>query len=188
MTDALEYTPRQSSRSVWVFHLDVPEDELKAWEKPLGKPVNGHPASWPLREALGVDYLDPEHLEVFAVSNISEYGLARYLSDANGFPDDAVAADASKLNGLKGSIALVYSEALGAKATALTPRAPLTFKCRYDTRPDLRISAPIQTESAAGQLPRETQPTQPARMPIWPLALFVGLAVGLIAVLAIPKM
>lgn len=188
MTNALEHIARQSSRSVWVFQLDAPEEALEAWEKPASARGNGKPPVWPLRDALGVEGLDPDKLEVFPVTRIGDYGLARYLTEANGFPDDAVNADAAKLSAITGNVVLVYSEALGEDAVRLRPRAPLAFIARYDTRPDLRMSAPIHTESATGQLSHDTPSSPPFRMPIWPLALFVGLAIGLIAILAIPKM
>lgn len=178
MNNPLHHTPSQISKTVWVFSLNVPENQLKPWvHEAFPEDEDAH-TIWPLRDALGLDHLDSDFTEVFPASNIKEYGLANYLTEANGFAEESVAPDKRKLDALTGPVALVYSEALGGQDVTLKPDAPLIFIGRYETRPDLRMSSPIQTDSATGQLAPDAPAPESARMPLWPMLLFVALVVG----------
>lgn len=187
MTDALTHTPSQTTKSVWVFTLDVPENQLKPWEHEAFPEDEDARTIWPLRDALGLEQLDNDFTEVFPVSNIREYGLARYLTEANGYDDDSIAPDSAVLESLTGPVALVHSQALGNQLVTLRPEPPLKFVGRYDARPDPRMPAPIISPGAAGNLAQGAPVDPRGRMPVWPLLLFIGLIVTLVSVLWVAK-
>ena len=189
MSDPLTYSPRQTVSQVWVFQLGVDLSEMAAWTPPDPAKPNGAMQAWPLPDALGLAHLDPAKVEVFRAETLSDYGLARYLTEANGFSEQSVAPMAATLDALTGPLVLVFSGALGGSALTLTPRAPLQFVGMFETRPDTTRRPPVASDAARGQLaPELTNTQQPARLPLWPLALFIALAIGLIAVLLFPKL
>lgn len=181
MTDPLAYAGRQTWRSVWVFALDVPKDQLEPWRH--GSFTEDGEHIWPLRDALGVDPLDNDFTEVFQIADIAEYGLARYLIEANRLAEASVAPDAATLGALTGAVALVFSGALGDAPVRLDPQPPLRFIGRYEERPNLAFAPPLHSPEGAGTLaPASAPPVPGPRLPLWPAALLVLLM--LLALLA----
>ena len=187
MTDPLTFVPKQTVSYVWVFSLGIETSEMSKWMPPDPVRPNGKMKDWPLPAALGLETLPPAGAEVFEASSISEYGLARYLTDAHGFSDESVNPMADRLNGLTGPLVLLFSRDLPQTETTLRPVAPVNFVGRFATRPDTSLSVPIETQTARGQLSPQTEPAGPHRMPLWPFAVFVAVAVGLILVLLLSK-
>lgn len=144
MTDPLQFPERADTRAVWLFTADLPIealDEFKARTE----------AGWPLGEALGADWLNPDFVEVFAPADIAEYGLARYLTEANGMDPDQVAADTEKLGALSKPVVLVYSQALSGRQGRFDPKPPLTFVGRYEAPYSLTPAIPLPGfESTSG--------------------------------------
>ncbi len=128
MTEGLKI-PENHHDTVWVFRVNLPEAEAEAFNKE--NHTDGGEVIWPMREALGIDHLDHDFIELFNVSTLDEYGFTKYLTDANGISDDALEADQAKLDALDGMIVLVFSSALGSDASRFTPREPLEFIGRY---------------------------------------------------------
>ncbi|NEX47428.1 hypothetical protein [Pseudotabrizicola algicola] len=120
MTDPLAI-PRGPDRCLWVFAIDLPEPEAKAF------------ARTPLAGPLGVDSLDPAHVELVDADTFTDYGFARYLAEGQGMSDASLAADAAMLDALRGPVLLVARAALG--QGRLSPRAPLRLIGRYEEQP-----------------------------------------------------
>ncbi len=173
MTSALDHIPRAAIKSVWVFALNVPKAQIKAWRHEAFPADGNAPTTWPLRDALGLERLDNDFTEVIDPGTFDDYGLARYLTDANGFADDSVAPDAARLDALTGPVALIFSQALGDEPVTLRPRPPLTFVGRYDTRPDLAPHATLHSDSAQGSLNPETPAPTPGLPLGWLAALLI---------------
>ncbi|MFN4154834.1 MAG: hypothetical protein ACK4HF_09280 [Paracoccaceae bacterium] len=120
MTDPLAI-PVGPGRCVWVFAIDLPEDEATAF--PRG----------PLAQALGVDQLDPSHIEQIDADTFTEFGLSRYLTEGQGISEASLGRDAAKLDALRGPLLLVFRPAL--KQGRLSPQPPLRLIGRYDEVP-----------------------------------------------------
>lgn len=136
MTDKLQFPERADTRAVWVFTADLPVSQLEGFK-------TRSETGWPLGEALGVDWLAPDFVEVFAPADIADYGLARYLTEANGMDPDQVAPDAERLNALTKPIVLVYSQALSGQQGRFDPKPPLSFVGRYDAPYSLTPTIPL---------------------------------------------
>ena len=144
MTDPLEFPERTDARVVWVFTADLPEPALDDF-------TTRTDAGWLLGEALGVPTLDPEFIETFPPKDIAEYGLVRYLTEANGMDPDQVGSDAAKLGALTKPVVLVYSQALSGQQGRFDPKPPLSFVGRYEAPYSLSPSMPLpEFESASG--------------------------------------
>jgi len=160
VSDALGI-PAGAIRAVWVFAIDLPEGELDAFRQESH--TEGGDVLWPLRDALGVTRLDHGQVEVFDIATIRDYGLARYLTEANGMDAASVAPDAARLDALTGAVALVFSAALPEDVARLDPRPPLRLIGRYAERLDFTPrTAPASATARSGQaLPAD--PPEPKR-------------------------
>lgn len=146
MSDPLGFPHDTSARVIWVFAIDLPGTEFQAF-------VTKTETGWPLADALGVPGLDPAHVETFPATDIAEYGLARYLTEAHDMSEASVAPDAGTLDALAHPVALIFSQALGGRQGAFAPRSPVRFVGRYEKIPTLSPAAPLPAyDSAKGAL------------------------------------
>ncbi|MCW8842144.1 MAG: hypothetical protein OQK00_01880 [Rhodobacteraceae bacterium] len=82
---------------------------------------------WPLRDALGAEYLDSDFIEVFDVADLTGVGLPGYMIQGLGIPEQDIAPDRGRLDALTGHVLIVLSSAFGGFEQTLTPRAPLRW-------------------------------------------------------------
>ncbi len=133
---------------------------------------------------LGDPNLDPAYVELFDIAELSDIGLAGYLSEGLGVPDAALDADRVRLDALKGPVLILLSKALHGREVTLTldPRLALIGSYLED-RPPVHFE-PLPTAAAQGVL---TPPTLPAAPPQRPTLAFVllGLALALVALVAV---
>lgn len=176
MTDPLQFPERADTRAVWVFTADLPGPALDDFKTRTE-------GGWPLGEALGADWLNPDFVEVFSPADIADYGLARYLTEANGMDPDQVAPDAERLDKLTKPIVLVYSPALSGQQGHFAPKPPLSFVGRYEAAYSLTPSIPLPDFEATSGI--VTGPAGPSSYtPAMRRALILTvLALALLAVL-----
>lgn len=149
MTDP-HFSPAGEQRRVWLFSLDLPEEEVKAFaEEQFNK--EGASTGWPLRDALGVVRLDKDYVEVFKTDTFSDYGLDRYLTEAHGMSEAQVAADAEKLKGLNGHAVLVVSKAFGGRAAQFNPSDKLTLIGSYEAEKPTAAVLKLEAKAAKQQ-------------------------------------
>lgn len=148
-----------------VFAIDADPQEAKALEDdPAGL----------IAPLLGVERLEPQHVEVFPVSNLEGIGLAGYLVDGLGAREEEVRPDAARLDGLTGHVAIVLSRAFGGARTTVTPRAPLRWIGTYSEPPQVASMDKLHTASAMGTVTPRTGPVDPV---VWRRPLLIVLAV-----------
>ena len=127
---------------------------------------------------LGDPDLDPAYTELFDVADLSDIGLAGYLSEGLGVPDTALANDRARLETLTGPVLILLSNALHGRAVQLTPDPRLTLIGTYvEDRPPVHFQ-PLPTSVAEGVL----NPTPPPPAPQRPMGAFVLLALALLLV------
>lgn len=166
----LAFPPEHAPRSIYVFALDIEPVELPAWEP------EGAAADWPLPSALGVEKLDPEQVEVFPSDRIAEYGLARYLTEANGMSPESVAEAAQTLEAQTGIIALVHSRAVAGKDGQFDPAHPARFIGRFSEKTSLTASVPNSApETSIGVISAGATPDAPTPFP-WRIILIALVA------------
>ncbi|KIN70712.1 hypothetical protein Z945_3176 [Sulfitobacter noctilucae] len=122
-----------------VFSLSMPASEARK----LSKDPDAQMA------LLGAKGLNPAGIEVFAVSDLGDLGLAGYLREGTDAPDADLQRDSSRLAALDGWVMLVHSLSFGGNATTLTPAAPLTLIGTYAQEAD--DTPPIALEADAAQ-------------------------------------
>lgn len=170
--------PPQEHRGVWVFHVDLPEAELERFKTETTDEASGT-HDWPLAEALGLSWLDPEYVELFDANMMKDYGLARYLTEANGMDPATMNPADVALDELSGSVLLLFSKALPEDATELAPRPPLSFVTHLEAdrpKPDL---TPMITPTASGHVASGGRAEGgPGRGWILPLVFLAGAALA----------
>lgn len=160
---------------VWVFAVDLDGPELEAFKKRNG--------SWGVPEALGVEYLDPDHVEVFPVGDLEGVGLAGYLEDGMGVPANQIADMRAELDARRGTVMVLSSKAFRGKATTLTPRAPLRLVASFsEDRPPVSFE-PLPSGSATGsgsdRSAAQSQPSRGKSNILGPALVIAALVIGL---------
>lgn len=140
--EALAFPAANAPRMIWVFALDIDPSGIDRWDHATR---NG---DWPLPGVLGVHDLDPADVEVFREEAIAEYGLVRYLTDANGMSVESVAEDAATLSALPGVIVLIHSKGLAGREGHFDPAHPARFVGRYSDAATLAVSVPRPVSTA----------------------------------------
>jgi len=121
MTQTIDI-PANEHGALRVFALSMTDETARA--------LKDIPAE--LMTALGVP-VDPDHVEIFPLSDLEGVGLAGYLADGHAVPDTELAPDRIKLDKLGGWVMIVYSRAFGGAATTLAPDPALTLIGTYGT-------------------------------------------------------
>ncbi len=141
---------------VRVFAVDIPADQIAAFTARNG--------TWPLREALGADTLDPEHAVVFDAADLADMGLPGYLREGHAIPEDQIEQMRAKLMAQGGTVMVITSRAFGGTAQTLNIRAPLrliaTFSEAHDpitfgALPDASARTPEHTEKPQRKAPSD---------------------------------
>ena len=97
---------------------------------------------------LGTAQIDPAYVEVIRTRDLSDIGLAGYLTEGNGAVPVQIERDRAKLAALGGWALIVYSSAFRGAAQSLDPAKELTLIGTYDEERDERKISPIPSEAA----------------------------------------
>lgn len=172
MSDDLTLPDRGDARAIWVFTADLDPAAFKTFAKP-----GEH---WPLAQALGLPGLSPASVETFLTSDLEEYGLERYLTEAHGMDPASVAPDAARLAALEGPVVLLFSRDLPQGATRIDPELPLAFIGRYDAPYSLAPAPPhLPSDSTRGHLPGPAGPVTDTRSIQRLLLITLGVLIAL---------
>lgn len=163
--------PAHDRLGVRVFAAALTNDEMKRDKAGL------------VQTLLGDLDLDPAFVELFDVADLSDIGLAGYLTDGLGVPDAALAADRARLQAVEGPVLILLSKALHGRAVALRldPRLQLIGTYRED-RPPVHFE-PLPTAGTEGVLTAPPLPAMPPRRPLLAF-LLLGVALVLVALVA----
>lgn len=141
MTDRIHIKPTEHG-VVRVFDVDLPPEQIK--------PFNRRNGTWPLQDALGAGTLDPAHVDLIAVEDLDELGLAGYLSEGHGISADDLRDMRGRLAALSGHVLIVTSRAFGGEEQTLSPRAPLHLVATFtEDRPPVSFD-PLPSQAARG--------------------------------------
>ena len=105
-----------------------------------------------IARGLGVDSIDPAYAELFPISNLTGLGLAGYLTEGLGVPEDQVAQDRARLNALEGHVLVVTSKAFAGQPVTLKPQSPLRWVGTYTEEGAPVNFAPLPDEGAKGTI------------------------------------
>lgn len=82
-------------------------------------------------QVLGGTNLDPAQIDVIRLSDLEELGLAGYLLEGCGIPEDQIAPDRARLAALKGYVLVLRSRAFGGRAAQLAPAPGVRLIASY---------------------------------------------------------
>ncbi|WP_057792118.1 hypothetical protein [Roseovarius atlanticus] len=146
MSDRIEIRESESG-VVRVFDVDLTRAEAEAFNRRNG--------SWPLKDALGAESLDPHYVDMMQIEDLEGYGLSQYLEQGMGVSSHDLEDAHVQIEGLKGTVLVVGSGAFGGEAQVLTPRAPLRLVATFN-----EDKAPVQFDplpSAGAQVAPATE-------------------------------
>lgn len=92
-----------------LFALDMPREQIRFLNEPGA-----------VDNILAVEGLDPEHVEIFAISDLDDLGLPGYLIEGHAIPEEQIDPALSNQDGF---VLLVHSRAFGGNAMTLAPTA-----------------------------------------------------------------
>lgn len=130
----------------------------------------------PLADWLGLEHLDTDRVELFAVKDLGDLSLSQYLAQAY---DANVADQGARIDALEGSVLLVPARAMTGMPN---PGPEATLIAVLDTaEPDHRARLnPASVPDQKAPEPVATPQPPPARPKGWIIALALGLAVLLV--------
>ena len=122
MSERIEIKPTEAG-VVRVFDVDLTAQEAEAFNRRNG--------TWPLRDALGAEVLDPEHVDLIQVEDLEGVGLVGYLEEGMGVAAAELADHRPALDRLSGTVLVLGSRAFGGAAQVVRPSAPLRLVATF---------------------------------------------------------
>ncbi len=119
----------------------LPETDLNTFAARPAGTATPDDRPWPLGDALGVDDLDANFVEIFDVTDLTGVGLADYMIDGLGIAEADIAPHRAQLEAIRGNVLIVFSSAFGGHSATITPRAPLRWIGTFTEE-----TAPVQFE------------------------------------------
>ncbi len=158
--------PQGEDGVVRLFAVDLDGAALEAFGRRNG--------NWPVADALGIEALATDQVELFAAADLTGVGLAGYLEDGFGIPPAELKGMRPRLDALKDGVLIVRSRAFGGATVTLRPRAPLRHIATFhEERPAVQFE-PLPSAGAQGVISNTTASTPPsAKRRWWPLVLIV---------------
>lgn len=119
----------------------------------LARELARAPALTPLAQALGLETLNADHVQVAALDSLDDLGLTGLLEQGHGVAPATLAPDAQRLAGLTGTAAILRSRAFDGTGLALHPTADCTLIATYaeDGAPPPHLE-PLHSTGSAGIL------------------------------------
>lgn len=109
-------------------------------------------------QLLGADGLDPAHIDIIRLRDLEDLGLAGYLTEGCGIPENQIAPDRDRLAALDGYAMVLRSRAFGGRAATLAPAPELRLVATYTEPGTDWSSEPI---AAASARPHSAPPLSP---------------------------
>ncbi|MGR3617577.1 MAG: hypothetical protein ACU0BB_16265 [Paracoccaceae bacterium] len=166
MTAALTI-PKGERGEIRIFSLDMATEQVRFLLDEKGA----------LEQILGVNTLDHEYVEIFALEDLEDLGLAGYLIEGCGVPEVNISATYKQLSSLTGNVLLIRSRAFMDMETTLTPAAPVVFIGIFSEKPTDWSAEPLSTDSAK---PYSAPPLQNKTVPPgfpWRTLIFPGIII-----------
>ncbi|MGB7244771.1 MAG: hypothetical protein WBC93_22120 [Sulfitobacter sp.] len=132
------------------------------------------------RDLLNAPHLNTKSAEIFAVSDLTELGLAGYLHDGYAVDSAQIDPDRARLSAIEGYVLLLFSDSFGGAEMTLDAGPDVTLIGTYaEARAD-QSARPIAAESAkpftgTGGLTPPVAPRGPAGSAMVVIGLITGL-------------
>lgn len=173
MSDILDI-PAEEHGLVRVVSVDLPLEEAQTLLDDDGRG---------LKRITGASALDPDHIDLFDMNDLSGMPLADYLTEGHGISEAELAPVRSQLERVKGRVMVMRSAAFERLAQQLRVAHPLRWIATFGEEQDPVPLEKPRAESAEPPKPEVTPPVAPqapAGKPLRP-----GLIIGLVVLLAV---
>ena len=154
-----------------IFSVEMDAAERR---KILAPKADTAPTGAALGALLGVDWIDPDHADLFDVAELDDLGLIGFLTQGAGVSADDLENHWAQLDALKGTLLIVYARGFSGEAAELSPATNVTPVLILNEAQAAIQFEPLQSAAAEGQL------TQNAPAPMSPHLTL------LVAILALP--
>lgn len=166
--------------------IEIPRDELgttRVLSLSMTAAEARHLRDTPALQAenLGAAKMNPAGIEIFAVSDLGELGLAGFLRDGVDAHASDINRDLVKLSALDGWVMLIHSSAFAETGASLTLAPALTLIGTYAQTPADHSAVPLEVEAAqpyTGPAPTPQPEVTRSRSP----AAWVILALAVISI------
>lgn len=151
MSDDALIVPEGEHGRIRVFALDLPPEQAEFLREPGA-----------VDQMLGLAGLDPAQIDVIRLRDLEELGLAGYLTEGCGLPEELIEADRAMLKALEGYVLVVRSPAFKGKPAVLAPEPGVRLIATYVEPGTDWTAEPIRSDSAKPysaprQSPREAR-------------------------------
>ncbi len=120
-----------------VFALDMRSEQVKFLSEPEA-----------LEQVLGIDDMNRDQVEIFAIADLEELGLAGYLIEGCGLLPDEIAPHVNMFQALDGHVLLIRSRAFGGHETRLNPAHQIRLIATLNELGTDWSSDPLKSDSA----------------------------------------
>ncbi|SFQ46162.1 hypothetical protein SAMN05421853_106146 [Roseivivax halotolerans] len=155
-----------------LFHLDLPPEAVDRFTTQAGT------GEWPLSYALGADKLRPSFVETVAIKVLGQMRLSDYLAEAHGVTGKDFARLRPQIDGLKGHVVILPSQAFGNTSQTLTVASPLRWIGTFSEVEPETEAQPIRSQSVKGAVPRGEGPEDPLAKGGSPLLRAILIVIG----------
>ena len=153
MVDPLRIGPDERG-TVRLYAVDIEPQDRKDMLRPR---PDTPPLGARLGALLGVDWIDPDHADLFDVADLESLGLPGLLIDGAGIAEADVAPLRPKLLGIEGTVLVVYAKGFGDAPLDLRP-SPMVVPIAAFAEHKTPISfAPLTSDAAEGQLETDVE-------------------------------
>ena len=177
MSDRLDI-PAGEHGLVRVFTVELPLKEAQPY---LDDEADG------LKQLTGAQALDPDHIDLFDMNDLSGMALADYLSEGHGIPADEIAPLRPQLDRVKGSVMVMRSSAFERIGQRMRVKRPLRWIATFGEARGEQTLEPLTSAAAQGAVPpppsAPVAPPDRNRSAAWIIAGIV--AVGVIVAIAV---
>lgn len=142
MSDRLDIPPGEHGL-VRVFTLDLPLDEAE--------PLLDNDAA-EMKSLTGGTALDPDHIDLFDMNDLSGMALADYLAEGHGIPEQDLAPHRPLLDRVKGRVVVMRSAAFEGIGQSLRATKPLRWIATFGEDKDKVPLEKLRTEAASGTI------------------------------------
>jgi hypothetical protein len=166
-------------RTIRVFAVNLPESQVKAMlrDTPQPAPPGALPQTPAAATLLGWPDLDTSHAELFAIRDLTGFGLMGYLTEGLGLDEAEIAPDRARLAALEGYVLILMSRAFGGQAVTLDVPPTLTLIGTYRETSAPVVFEPLPTGGA------QDAPSGKTRKPVSDAAMSGRVAMAALAVM-----
>ncbi|MEL7213612.1 MAG: hypothetical protein AAGK92_13195 [Pseudomonadota bacterium] len=163
-----------------IFALDLSPGEVTAFTTPVVNAIGDD--DYPLRDALGVNNLDEQHVQIVDIKELKTIGLETYLSEGLGVKKADYAAILPALEALNGPAAVIATAAFE-RPEIIVPTGPVSFIGLLKEDKPHQAFIDLSVTSAEGLIETKNTPADPPDMRT-PLSVKLLIAFFILALLA----